>query len=109
MTDARDETLEISRAERRGDGTIVVERWSSIWERAWVELRLAGDAVEVHTVVRGCGDIADVRLLGGRCLIPGAPLGPTFSGTRLRRLFSPNPEDGMPPVRDAAAGAVSGV
>jgi hypothetical protein len=105
-----DETLEVLAPDVRGDGTIVVERRSTLWERAWLELRCLDGAVEVHTCVRGRGELATVRLLGGvSALANGAPLGRMLSGTRLRTLFSPNPEDGAAPFRPAAEGAVTGV
>jgi len=108
-TDRVDETLELSEPVER-DGTIVVERRSTLWDRAWLELRPTGTCVEVHTVVQGRGALTDVRLLGGRsALAGGAPLGKQVSGTRLPRLFSPNPEDGLAPVRAATEGSVIGV
>jgi hypothetical protein len=108
-TEGVDETLEL--LEPRDDGTtIVVERRSTLWERAWLELRRVGDAVEVHTCVQGNGALTDVRLLGGRsALAGGPPLGRQVSGTNLPRLFSPNPEDGLAPIRDTPAGAATGV
>ena len=108
-TDGTDETLEL--LEPRDDGTtIVVERRSTLWERAWLELRRAGDAIEVHTCVQGQGALTDVRLLGGRsALAGGPPLGRQVSGSNLPQLFSPNPEEGLPPIRPANAGAVTGV
>ncbi|HET8527351.1 MAG TPA: hypothetical protein VFL60_00435 [Gaiellaceae bacterium] len=109
-TTGADETLELLEPELRGDGTIVVERRSTLWERAWLELRCLDGAVEVHTCVRGRGDLTTVRLLGGvSALANGAPLGRMLSGTRLPTLFSPNPEDGAAPFRPAAEGAVTGV
>jgi hypothetical protein len=107
-TEGADETLEVLAPREDGD-TIVVERRSTRWERAWVELRTVGDALEVHTCVRGRGALTDVRLLGGHSTIAGAPQGRMLSGTNLPRLFSPNPEDGLAPVRDARMGAVTGV
>jgi hypothetical protein len=107
-TDGVDETLEVLEPTLEGD-TIVVERRSTLWERAWLELRCLDTALEVHTCVRGHGSIADVRLLGGRSLIAGAPLGAMSTGTSLCRLFSPNPEDAMDPVRDVREGAIAGV
>jgi hypothetical protein len=107
-TDGIDETLEV-REPRVEGGTIVVERRSTLWERAWLELRCLDTAVEVHTCVSGRGAVTDVRLLGGRSLIAGAPLGAMPTGTSLRRLFSPNPEDLMEPVRDLREGAAIGV
>jgi hypothetical protein len=68
-----------------------------------------GDALEVHTCVRGSGALTDVRLLGGRSAIAGAPLGRMLSGHHRPTLFSPNPEDGAAPFRAAAEGAVTGV
>jgi hypothetical protein len=107
-TDGVDETVEVSAPEIR-DGTIVVERRSTLWERAWLELRCLDTCLEVHTCVQGRGAITDVRLLGGRSLIPGAPLGRTHSGTRLHTLFTPNPEDGSASQRPLSEGAVIGV
>jgi hypothetical protein len=107
-TDGRDETLAILEPEA-GDGTIVVERRSTLWDRAWLELRCLDSALEVHTYVRGSGALTEVRLLGGRSVIAGAPLGRVLSGTAARTLFSPNPEDGVLPFRPPAEGAVTGV
>jgi hypothetical protein len=108
-TDGVDETLELSEPVERGD-TIVVERRSTVWERAWLELRADGDALEVRTCVVGNGALTEVRLLGGRsALADGAPLGRTYSGTRAKTLFSPNPEDGAAPFRPVGEGAVTGV
>ena len=103
-----DETLELLDARDDGDA-LVVERVSSRWDRAWLELRRDGEALEVHTCVEGRGTLAGVRLLGGRSAIPGRPLGDVLSGTTLPTLFSPNPEDGAAPFRPAAEGAVIGV
>jgi len=108
-TDGVDETLELSEPVEQGD-TIVVERRSTAWERAWLELRADGDALEVHTCVAGRGALTEVRLLGGRsALADGAPLGRTYSGTSAKTLFSPNPEDGAAPFRPVGEGAVTGV
>ena len=105
-----DETLEVLPPEVRDDGTIVVERRSTLWDRAWLELRCLDSGIEVHTCVRGAGDLTTVRLLGGTSAIAaGAPLGRMLSGTSLPTLFSPNPEDGAAPLRPASEGAVSGV
>jgi hypothetical protein len=103
-----DETLEILGQTTDGDVT-TVERRSTLWERAWLELRRVDGGLEVHTCVRGRGALTDVRLLGGRSAIAGAPLGRMLSGTQLPTLFSPNPEDGASPFRPAAEGAVTGV
>jgi len=107
-TDGVDETLELLDARDEGD-VLVVERVSSLWERAWLELRRVGDALEVHTCVRGRGALAEVQLLGGRSATPNGPLGRMLSGSRLPTLFSPNPEDGAAPFRPASESAVIGV
>jgi hypothetical protein len=107
-TDGADETLAILDPDVRGD-SIVFERRSTLWDRAWLELRCLDSALEVHTNVRGKGVLTDVRLLGGRSVIAGAPLGRILSGTAARTLFSPNPEDGVLPFRPPAEGAVTGV
>ena len=107
-TDGVDETLELLEPEVRGS-TIVVERRSTLWKRAWLELRCLDTCLEVHTCVSGLGALTAVRLLGGRSAIPGAHLGLIHSGTPLKTLFSPNPEDGVPPFRPLAEGAAIGV
>jgi hypothetical protein len=107
-TDGIDETLEILEPEACGD-TIVVERRSTLWERAWVELRCLASCIEVHTCVSGRGALTGTRLLGGRSAIPGAHLGRIHSGASLKTLFSPNPEDGVSPLRPVAEGAAIGV
>jgi len=105
--DAPDETLA---TETRVDGdTIVVERRSTVWERARVTLVCHDDALEVRTSVAGRGALASAHLLGGRSLIPGEPTGFLPSGSSLRRLFSPNPGDPAKVIRSAGEAAVVGV
>jgi hypothetical protein len=106
--DAVDETLAVAPPEARRD-TFVVARRSTFWERAWLELRCLDACVEVQPHVRGRGAVTDVRLLGGRSLIPGAPLGRVSSRSPLQTLFTPNPEDGSSHVRPLAEGTVIGV
>ncbi len=107
-TEGVDETLAIGAPQVR-DGAIVVERRSTLWDRAWIELRPLDSAIEVHTCVHGRGALTDVRLLGGRSTLADGPLGSMVSATTMQTLFSPNPEDGALPVRPVAAGAVTGV
>jgi hypothetical protein len=106
--DGIDETISLSAPEER-NGTIVVERRSTLWERARLELRCLETCVEVHTLVRGRGALAGVRLLGGRSLIRGAPLGDLASFAPPVTLFTPNPEDGGSHRRPRAEGTVIGV
>jgi hypothetical protein len=103
-----DETLALSEPDVR-DGVVVVGRRSTQWEHARTELHCLERAVEVRTFVRGRGPLADVRLLGGRSLIAGAPLGPSLSGTALPTLFTPNPEDHAEQIRSSRDGAAIGV
>jgi len=106
--DAVDETLSISRPEH-GDSAFVVERRSTLWERAWLELRCLDTCVELQSFVRGRGAITDARLLGGQSLIHGAPLGHVWSRSALQTLFTPSPEDGAAHVRPLSEGTAIGV
>jgi hypothetical protein len=104
-TDAPDETLTVS---TRVEGDVVlVERHSTIWDRATVELVCGPDELELRTSVTGSGALRDVHLLGGRSLVPGAPTGFLPSGSSFRTLFSPNPSGRL--VRAAGESAVIGV
>jgi hypothetical protein len=107
-TESADETLEVEVAREDGDVTVVARR-STVWDRAWTELRLRDGALEIQSCVVGRGTLADVRLLGGRSAIPGAPLGVLASGTDLRTLFSPSPEDDLAAERAVREGAANGV
>lgn len=89
-TEAPDETLEVS-TRVEGD-TITVERRSTVWKRATVRLVAADDRIEIRSSVAGKGTLTDVHLLGGRSLMPGAPMGFLPSGSTFRTLFSPNPD-----------------
>jgi hypothetical protein len=103
--DAVDETLELGELH---DG--IVERRSTIWERAWLELREVAGGLEVQAVVAGRGTLTTVTVLGGRSALgAGAPLGRAWSGCELPQLFSPSPEDGLAPYRPVGAGAAVGV
>jgi hypothetical protein len=106
--DGIDETLAVS-PPRQHDRTVVVDRRSTLWDRAWLELRCLDTCVEAQAFVEGRGAVTDVRLLGGRSLIRGAPLGHVSSRSPLQTLFTPNPEDGAFHVRPLAAGTVIGV
>jgi hypothetical protein len=105
---AVDETLSLSPPEQ-GDGAFVVERRSTLWEQARLELRCLDTCIELQSFVRGRGAIADARLLGGRSLIRGAPLGRVWSRSALQTLFTPSPEDGAAHVRPLAEGTTIGV
>jgi hypothetical protein len=107
-TDAPDETLSVE-TQRAGDGTIEIERRSTVWDRAGVRIVCADDAVELRHWVAGRGDLAEAHVLGGRSLIPGLPTGFMPSGSRFRTLFSPNPDESGCVVQPAGEPAVIGV
>ncbi len=109
-TEAADETLAVS-APRVLDGpepVIEIERRSTCWERATVALVCAEHAVEVRTSVSGRGTLTDVHLLAARSLMVRTPTGFLPSGSRFRKLFSPNPGQ-VPWLRPASEPAVVGV
>ncbi|MBD0329711.1 MAG: hypothetical protein ICV64_06365 [Thermoleophilia bacterium] len=110
--DGVDETVSVASPRISRDGaatTITVERRSTVWDRAGVTLHCGEEAIEVRAWVAGSGRLADVHLLGGRSLIPGAPTGFLPSGSSFRTLFSPNPGDPARLVRAAGETAVVGV
>jgi hypothetical protein len=106
-TEGLDETLAVSQPRREGEA-IVVERRSTLWERAATTFVCSDQALEVRTSVRGRGELTDVLLLGGRSLLRGKPHGLLPSGSSFRSLFSPNPADHRA-VRPAGEPAVIGV
>jgi hypothetical protein len=105
---APDETLAVE-PPREADGGFVVERRSTVWDRAGVTVVCTDDHVELRPWVAGRGSLADAHLLGFRSLLPGQPLGFMPSGSRFRSLFSPNPGDPGKLVRPASEPAVVGV
>jgi hypothetical protein len=88
--DGPDETLAAD-VRVEDDGTVVVERRSTVWEQATVTLVPHDECVEVRTRVSGRGRLTDAHLLAGRSLIPGGPTGFLPSGSRFRNRFSPSP------------------
>jgi hypothetical protein len=110
-TRAADETLWVAPPRPRvGEpGVFEVERGSTVWERAATTLVCRDEAIELHASVSGRGDLADVRLLAGRSLVPGRPLGLLPSGSSFRTLFSPSPSDPGHVLLGAGEPAVIGV
>ena len=107
---APDETLAVE-APRPLEGArgFVVERRSTIWERAGVDVVCGDRTIELHAWVEGRGSVTDANLLALRSLLPAGPLGLLPSGRRFRSLFSPNPGDPRLVVRPASASAVIGI
>ena len=104
-----DETLAVEEPRTCDDGAIVIERRSTLWERAGLTLRGAGDALELETWVVGRARPTDVHLLGGRSLLHGPAMGFLPTGSRFRTLFTPTPADPVRLVRAATESVVVGV
>lgn len=111
--EGRDETLAVAEPviEQDGDSggvTVTVRRTSTLFANAECRLECGEDAVVARHEVTGTGRLDEVRLLGGRSLLPDG-LGPIYSGSELPTLFSPNPEDPRALLRSAGKPAVIGV
>ena len=90
--DATDETLAVAPPRVDGD-TVVLERRSTVWDRAGTTLLLGADELEVRTWVEGRGALGEAHLLGGRSLLPDSPTGFFPTGSSFRTLFTPAPAD----------------
>ena len=105
-----DETLSVS-PPRIVEGTIEIERRSTIWNRALVSIRSTEQQVEIGASVSGRGALTDVNLLVARALLPDKPTGLLPSGYaigELTKLFCANPAHATG-VRPASEPAVIGV
>lgn len=110
--DGHDETIEVLPPRREGD-RIVVERRSTLWERAVTTIVSTGDQVEIRFSVHGAGDLTDVNLLALRSLLPGRPTGLLPSGYpvgELTKLYCPSPAHatGIRPIVEPAVIGVAG-
>jgi hypothetical protein len=90
--DATDETLAVAPPRVDGD-TVVLERRSTVWDRAGTTLLLGEDELEVRTWVEGRGALGEAHLLGGRSLLPDSATGFFPTGSSFRTLFTPAPAD----------------
>jgi hypothetical protein len=110
--EAPDETLEV--LPPRIDGhRIVLERRSTIWDRAVTTITSTEGQVELRFEVSGRGVLTDVNLLALRSLLPSTPSGLLPSGYavgELTRLFCPNPAHatGVRPIHEPAVIGVVG-
>ncbi|TDW90351.1 MULTISPECIES: hypothetical protein [Kribbella] len=86
-------------------GVVRVTARSSVWESRVTTTRFLPDRIEVQTTVTGQGRLTDVHLLGGR----RTPRGFLPSGSRLRQVYSPNPDHPTRVVRDAVEPATISV
>jgi hypothetical protein len=110
--EAPDETVEVLPPRVDGD-RIVLERRSTIWDRALTTITRTESQVELRFEVNGSGVLTDVNLLALRSLLPGKPNGLLPSGYpvgELTRLFCPNPAHatGVRPIYEPAVIGVVG-
>ena len=110
--DRLDETVAVS-APQLVEGRIVIERRSTLWERAAVTIECTETQVELRTTVSGHGRLAGADLLALRSLLPDRPTGLLPSGYavgRVTKLFCPNPAHatGIRPVYEPAVNGVTG-
>ena len=111
-TDGVDETLAVT-APQLVEGRIVIERRSTLWDRAAVAIECTDTQVELRATVSGRGRLTDVNLLAARALLPDRPTGLLPSGYAipgLSKLFCPNPAHatGIRPVFEPAVIGVIG-
>jgi hypothetical protein len=100
-------------APRLVDGRIVIERRSTVWDRAEVSIECTETQVELRTSVSGRGRLTELNLLAARALLPEKPTGLLPSGYAipgLAKLFCPNPAHatGIRPVHEPAVIGVTG-
>jgi hypothetical protein len=110
--DGVDETLSVTEP-RLVDGRIVIERRSTLWDRAAVTIECTDRQLEIRASVSGKGRLATADLLALRALMPDRPTGLLPSGYavgRVTKLFCPNPAraTGIRPVSESAVIGVAG-
>jgi hypothetical protein len=80
---------------------------------AWTAKRLVVDAtaagLAVHVEVDGDGPLGEVRLLGGRAVMPASGGGLLHSGAWFETLFCPSPTHPLRIIKPASESAVIGV
>lgn len=95
----------------RGDSLVEVEVacGSTAWSAKSVLLRCHDDRVEVSVSVTGSGTLGEVRLLGGRAILPNGACGMFRSSIEFASVFNPTPTEPVRVVRPASAGAAVGI
>jgi hypothetical protein len=88
---------------------VEVECRSTAWARKVVTLRCFEDRVELHARVEGTGAVGEVRLLGGRAILPTGACGMFRSSIEYASVFDPAPTEPIQVVRPASAGAALGI
>ena len=110
--DGVDETLSVA-APTLVDSRIVIERRSTLWDRAAVTIECTDTQLEIRASVFGKGRLATADLLALRALMADRPTGLLPSGYavgRVTKLFCPNPAraTGIRPVSESAVIGVAG-
>ncbi|GIG35863.1 hypothetical protein [Cellulomonas pakistanensis] len=82
---------------------------STAWGRRRTTLRCLPDRLELTVEVEGTGVLTDVRVLGGRAVLPNGAGGTFRSSVEHRSVFVPTPTEPVDLVRPAASAAVLGV
>jgi hypothetical protein len=82
---------------------------STAWDRRRVTLRCAPDRLELEVEVAGAGAVTDVRLLGGRAVLPSGAAGTFRSSVEYRSVLVPTPTEPVDLVRPATSAATLGV
>ncbi|MEO3778714.1 hypothetical protein ABGB16_18055 [Micromonospora sp. B11E3] len=113
--DLPDESFDVGepRVSAGRDGEDVVEVELSCRSTAWsaksVLLRCYDDRLELRARVEGTGDLGEVRLLGGRAILPNGACGTFRSSIDHASVFNPTPTEPVQVVRPASAGAALGI
>jgi hypothetical protein len=115
-TDLVDESFgvgEVELAERRvGDEDVVeltLTARSTAWRHKAVLLRCFEDRVELRVRVDGSGTLGDVRLLGGRAVLPRGASGTFRSSIGFASVFDPTPTEPVQVVRPGSSAVTVGV
>jgi hypothetical protein len=82
---------------------------STAWTAKAVRLRCFEDRIELRVRVEGSGALGEVRLLGGRAILPTGACGTFRSSVEYASVFNPAPTEPVQVVRPASAGAALGI
>jgi hypothetical protein len=113
--DVTDESFDVGEPRvsvwRDGEAVVEVEvpSRSTAWTAKSVLLSCFEDRIEVRVRVEGTGVLGDVRLLGGRAVLPSGACGIFRSSIEYASVFSPTPTEPVQLVRPAMATAALGI
>ncbi|MFU8850393.1 hypothetical protein ACNAW0_05335 [Micromonospora sp. SL1-18] len=101
----------VSTGRRNGEDVVEVEVVcrSTAWSAKSVLLRCFDDRIETVVRVEGTGTLGEVRLLGGRAILPSGACGMFRSSIGFASVFNPTPTEPVQVVRPASAGAALGI